>query len=731
MQDTDIIDPWADEERDSQVDTGRLLIGLNAEQRRAVLATDGPLLIQAGAGSGKTKTLVHKIAYLIATNRATPYNILAVTFTNKAAREMRSRIAMLLSQDADNRSFMPYMGTFHSICVRLLRQDGESVGVPRNFVIFDESDKLSAIKQSMRRLHIDEKTYQPRTVSNVISGLKNDMVDHAEFSRLANSPLESVVVKVIPVYQQILREAGAMDFDDLIAKTVKMLTDHATIRQKWQKQFNYILIDEYQDTNQAQYRLVKLLVNDKNNIAVVGDDWQSVYSWRGADFRNILNFERDYKDTTIIKLEQNYRSTKSILDAAHSVISKNEQRSEKKLWTDEGKGLPVQILQAQNQSAEADMIIRQIESMVKAGRRKYNDYAVLYRTNAQSRAIEEMFVRYGLPYKIVGGVKFYDRKEVKDIIAYLRFIFQPDDSISFERIINVPSRGIGVKSLEVFRTWVSTSGGIMKALESVDDCPGMTQKARAGFREMADIVLSYQSIMEDTAVSGLVDSLIRRLDYLNYLDDGSLQGESRQENVRELISVAKAYQDVGIEGFLEEVSLVSDNESSDKSEANSVTLMTLHAAKGLEFSVVFMVGLEESIMPHSRALYDQREMEEERRLMYVGMTRAREELYLLYASSRALYGGVQYNPPSRFLTEVGSDSSPQPEYQATDSFVSQTTRTDEPRYVIELQEGDRVSHQAFGEGIVVDVDGENVAVHFKSKGVKKLNTAFAPLEKLS
>ncbi len=731
MQDTDIIDPWADEERDSQVDTGRLLIGLNAEQRRAVLATDGPLLIQAGAGSGKTKTLVHKIAYLIATNRATPYSILAVTFTNKAAKEMRSRIAMLLSQDADNRSFMPYMGTFHSICVRLLRQDGEAVGVPRNFVIFDESDKLSAIKQSMRRLHIDEKTYQPRTVSNVISGLKNDMVDHAEFSRLANSPLESVVVRVIPVYQQILREAGAMDFDDLIAKTVKMLTEHDTIRKKWQKQFNYILIDEYQDTNQAQYRLVKLLVNDKKNIAVVGDDWQSVYSWRGADFRNILNFERDYKDTTIIKLEQNYRSTKSILDAAHSVISKNEQRSEKKLWTDEGKGLPVQILQAQNQSAEADMIIRQIESMVKAGRRKYNDYAVLYRTNAQSRAIEEMFVRYGLPYKIVGGVKFYDRKEVKDIIAYLRFIFQPDDSISFERIINVPSRGIGAKSLEVFRTWVSTSGGIMKALESIDDCPGMTQKAKAGFREMADIVLSYQSIMEDTAVSGLVDSLIRRLDYLNYLDDGSLQGESRQENVRELISVAKAYQDVGIEGFLEEVSLVSDNESSDKSEANSVTLMTLHAAKGLEFSVVFMVGLEESIMPHSRALYDQREMEEERRLMYVGMTRAREELYLLYASSRALYGGVQYNPPSRFLTEVGSDSSPQPEYQASDSFASQTTRTDEPRYVIELQEGDRVSHQAFGEGIVVDVDGENVAVHFKSKGVKKLNTAFAPLEKLS
>lgn len=731
MQDTDIIDPWADEERDSQVDTDRLLIGLNTEQRRAVLATDGPLLIQAGAGSGKTKTLVHKIAYLIATNRATPYNILAVTFTNKAAKEMRSRIAMLLSQDADNRSFMPYMGTFHSICVRLLRQDGESVGVPRNFVIFDESDKLSAIKQSMRRLHIDEKTYQPRTVSNVISSLKNDMVDHAEFSRLANSPLESVVVRAMPVYQQILREAGAMDFDDLIAKTVKMLTEHDTIRKKWQKQFNYILIDEYQDTNQAQYRLVKLLVNDKNNIAVVGDDWQSVYSWRGADFRNILNFERDYKNTTIIKLEQNYRSTKSILDAAHSVISKNEQRSEKKLWTDEGKGLPVQILQAQNQSAEADMIIRQIESMVKAGRRKYNDYAVLYRTNAQSRAIEEMFVRYGLPYKIVGGVKFYDRKEVKDIIAYLRFIFQPDDSISFERIINVPSRGIGAKSLEVFRTWASTSGGIMKALESVDDCPGMTQKAKAGFREMADIVLSYQSIMEDTAVSGLVDSLIRRLDYLNYLDDGSLQGESRQENVRELISVAKAYQDVGIEGFLEEVSLVSDNESSDKSEANSVTLMTLHAAKGLEFSVVFMVGLEESIMPHSRALYDQREMEEERRLMYVGMTRAREELYLLYASSRALYGGVQYNPPSRFLTEIGSDSSPQPEYQATDSFASRITRTDEPRYVIELQEGDRVSHQAFGEGIVVDVDGENVAVHFKSKGVKKLNTAFAPLEKLS
>lgn len=706
-----------------------LLAGLNPEQQRAVTTTEGPLLIQAGAGSGKTKTLTHRIAYLIAANKATPYNILAVTFTNKAAKEMRERIAHLLKEDATNRSFMPFMGTFHSICVRLLRQDGEHVMVPRNFVIFDESDRLSAVKQASRQVSLDEKAFPPRVLAGLISSAKNDMVGPAEYAGLAGSPTQAAAAKIYPLYEQALKDAGGLDFDDLIIKTVQLLKNTDAVRTKWQNQFRYILVDEYQDTNAAQYALIKLLTNEQKNIAVVGDDWQSIYSWRGADFRNILNFERDYKDTTVIKLEQNYRSSKAILEAAHAIISKNELRSDKKLWTEAGNGLPVQVLQVPNQSAEGDAIIRRIKSMVDAGRRRYNDYAVLYRTNAQSRAIEEMFVRFGMPYRVVGGVRFYDRKEIKDVIAYLRLIYQPEDTVSFERIANVPARGLGAKSLEAFQAWARSSGGILKGLQTVSDCPGLTPKAKAGFTDLADIILRYRDLMDDTAVSGILDSLLRRLDYNAYLDDGTLQGESRQENVHELISVAKAYADVGLDGFLEEVSLVSDLDSADIT-SNAVTLMTLHAAKGLEFPVVFIVGLEETVLPHSRALYDQREMEEERRLMYVGMTRAKEELYLLYATSRALYGGVLYNPPSRFLSEIDSQTTVPSSDPAESVLANQQFAPAEPRYVIELNEGDRVNHQAFGDGIVVEVDGDNVAVHFKNKGVKKLNTAFAPLEKL-
>lgn len=726
LGDNPIIDPWAGE--GPSIDPQQLLVGLNSEQARAARTTEGPLLIQAGAGSGKTKTLTHRIAYLIATHRATPFNILAVTFTNKAAKEMRERIASLLGESADNRSFMPFMGTFHSICVRLLRQDGAYIGVPRNFVIFDESDRLGAVKQASRQISIDEKAFPPKALSSLISSAKNDLISPAEYAGFADSPTQTAAAKVFPLYEKILRDAGALDFDDLIAKTVQLLQTKPDIRKKWQQQFKYVLIDEYQDTNTAQYNLVRLLVNENKNIAVVGDEDQAIYSWRGADFRNFLNFPKHYSNVTIIKLEKNYRSTQQILDAAHSVISKNAQRLGKELWTDTQGGKPVQVLQAPNQSAESDMIIRRIESAVKARQRRYGDYAVLYRTNAQSRAVEEMFVRYGVPYKVVGGVRFYDRKEIKDIIAYLRLIFQPEDTVSFARIVNVPARGIGPKSLDVFRVWAAEAGGILQGLESVSDCPGLTPKAKAGFTELADIIISYRNIIEDTAITGIIDSLLRRIDYNTYLDDGTLQGESRQETVRELVSVAKAYQDVGLEGFLEEVSLMSDLDDKN-SGSDAVTLMTLHAAKGLEYPVVFIVGLEETVLPHSRALYDQKEMEEERRLMYVGMTRAREELYLLYATSRALYGGVQYNPPSRFLSEIGlQPEAPQSAY----SFDAPApVMSDEPRYTVELAEGDRVRHQTFGEGVVMEVDGDNAAVHFKSRGIKKLNTAFAPLEKLS
>lgn len=590
----------------------QLTQGLNKEQARAVETTEGPLLILAGAGSGKTKTLTHRIAYLIAQRKATPYNILAVTFTNKAAREMRERVAVLLGENPDNRSFMPFMGTFHSICVRLLRQDGEAINIPRNFVIFDESDRQSAVKQASKQLMLDEKSYPARTLSSIISSAKNDLTTPGDLG--GSSPVQRAAAQVYPLYQQILKDAGALDFDDLIGQTVRMLQSKPEIRQKWVQQFRYIMIDEYQDTNAAQYKLIKLLTNEYHNIAVVGDDWQSIYSWRGADFRNILNFEKDYPDVTIVKLEQNYRSTKAILNAAHSVITKNTQRSEKELWTEAGDGKPVDILQVANERAEAEGIVRRVKNATDARFRNFQDFAVLYRTNAQSRSIEEAFVRYGVPYRIVGGQRFYDRKEIKDVLAYLRLLYQPEDRVSFERIVNVPTRGIGTKSLENFYAWQQAGNQtLQQALETIREAPAITAKAKQGLSELGDILARSRELLEEAPLPSLIETLLRRINYYEYLDDKTPQGDSRQENVRELISVAKSYQDLGLDGFLEEVSLVSDVDSIEAG-ANVVTLMTLHAAKGLEFPVVFMTGMEETIFPHSRALYDQSEMEEERRL---------------------------------------------------------------------------------------------------------------------
>lgn len=715
-----------------------LFQGLNEEQRRAVEATEGPLLILAGAGSGKTKTLTHRIAYLIATNKATPYNILAVTFTNKAAREMRERTARLLGENPDNRSFMPYAGTFHSICVRILRTSGEYAGIPSNFVIFDETDRQNAIKKVSKELSIDEKSYPARTISSMISNAKNELMTPEAYQGIASGPIQEAAARVYPRYQAMLKEANGLDFDDLIARTVHMLETNQAVRDKWQFQFRYIMIDEYQDTNAAQYKLVKLLTGPHNNIAVVGDDWQSIYSWRGADFRNILNFERDHKKVTVIKLEQNYRSTKRILDAAHAVITKNQQRSDKKLWTAAGDGSPVHILQVASERAEGETIIRRIKTAVDLGARQYSDFAVLYRTNAQSRSVEEAFVQYGIPYRIVGGVRFYDRKEIKDIMAYLRVIYQPEDLISFERIVNVPTRGIGTKSLQNFLDWrIQNHLTLMEALTTAHDCPSVSGKAKKGFVELADIIVSLREIVDETSISGLIDSLIRRLDYYAFLNDGSLQGESRQENVKELLSVAEQYQDLGLDGFLEEVGLISDLDQVDTS-GNVVTLMTLHSAKGLEFPVVFMAGMEETIFPHSRSLYDQHEMEEERRLCYVGMTRAKEELYLIHAVSRMLYGGQQHNPPARFLSEIDAESVNEAgsfggyntNFDRPSSPPSPTRFSDEPRYVPDLEEGDQVRHDIFGEGTVMELHGEEAVIYFRGKGPKKINISFARVEKL-
>jgi DNA helicase-2/ATP-dependent DNA helicase PcrA len=714
------------------VSNEEILEGLNPEQRRAVETTSGPLLIQAGAGSGKTKTLTHRIAYIIATKQATPFNILSVTFTNKAAREMRERVAILIGDNAERRSFMPYMGTFHSICVRLLRQDGESVGIARNFVIFDESDRHSAVRQANKLLQIDEKSFPPKVIGGLISGAKNEMITPGEYESSASSPAQKVTAKIYPIYEKILHDNRALDFDDLIIRTASMLSSQPEIRKKWQQQFKFIMIDEYQDTNAAQYKLIKMLTNSDNNIAVVGDDWQSIYSWRGADFRNILNFEKDYPNCTIIKLEQNYRSTKSILDAAHGVITKNQQRSDKKLWTSAGEGMPVQLLQVSSERSEGEAIIRRIRTAINMGSRSYRDFAVLYRTNAQSRSIEETLIHYGIPYRVVGGTRFYDRKEIKDLVAYLRLIYQPEDRVSFERIVNIPTRGIGAKSLQNFYDWQSERGiGLRQALNEVETCTTLTEKARTGLNDLGDILATLQEISENTPPSALVDSLIRRISYLDYLNDGTPTGESRQENVKELLSVAQEYQDLGLSGFLEEVSLVSDIDQADFN-SDSVTLMTLHAAKGLEFPVVFMVGMEETVFPHSRALYDPSEMEEERRLCYVGMTRAREELYLISASSRLLYGGMQHNPPSRFLSEIDSEVV----NEAGSSMFESSSQSfgaplsNEPRYVPELNEGDGVDHQLFGVGTVMELDGETAVIYFKGKGTKKLNIAFAPIRKL-
>ncbi len=1067
-----------------------VLDGLNERQAAAASHVEGPLLILAGAGSGKTKTLVHRIAFLIQRG-VSPYEILALTFTNKAAKEMRQRIAELLGENHENRSFMPYMGTFHSICVRILRQDGEAVGIPRNFIIFDEADRQSLVKQVAKQLHISDKEFKPRMMSGLISSAKNELVTPAEYASRATLPNQKAAAQVFPEYEKALKEAGALDFDDLIGKTVNMLQKQPEIQAKWQRQFKHILVDEYQDTNGAQYKLVKLLLGETQNLCVVGDDWQclppgsqietikglkpieeirrgdqvraasgygkthffpvlkkrkftgrkelvhvtttngrtitctpnhllfgrwektdayfvylmyaknkgyrigmakgtrfdgkkddiglrvranqeradrmwilkvcqtreeavyneallsyqygipmlvfhafanramalsqqhidavydaidtkkrakqlmadldiqpsyphftpqatsrngikrinlnivlfgdkrasarspwsasrlsinttdpsdlrvfesagyriragksgtlraerssldygnieqafadlslppdtvevnkyafltdkkfsfmpashihpgmmmpvveagavtadqvasverksyegsvydldvasvhnyiadgfvvhnSIYSWRGADFRNILNFETDFPTAKIIKLEENYRSTKNILDAAHLVITKNEQRSDKELWTKAGQGAPVQIIQVGSETHEADSIVQKIKAQVDIRVRGYQDFALLYRTNAQSRSLEDACIRYGLPYKVVGGMRFYDRKEIKDVLAYVRLAFQPNDQTSLLRIANVPTRGVGAKSLENFFAWMASQNlTLAEALAQVQTCPTVSGKPLKGLVELGNLISDLRAAKEEQHASEFIEFVARRVGYLEYLDDGTVQAGDRIENVKELFSAARQFDDLGLEGFLEEVALISDLDGLNQS-AGAVTLMTLHAAKGLEFPVVFITGMEESIFPHSRALFEPSEMEEERRLCYVGMTRAREELYLYHASSRMIYGSTQHNPASRFLSEI-DDSAAQSTFDSPAFGMPQQSQDityDPPD--IQVAIGSKVRHQLFGVGTVVGVEGEMISIAFSGKGVKKLNATFAPLEMLS
>lgn len=728
-----------------------MLEELNPAQMQAVMTVRGPLLILAGAGSGKTKTLTHRIAYLIGHENIWPNEVLAVTFTNKAAREMRERLWKLMAAHRSGigaprrlqgeerssafspelqaegqgppRNFMPWMGTFHSVCVRLLRIDGSAIGVPPNFVVYDEDDRQGLIKQAMKQLRITDKQMKASAVSQAISSAKNQLLSPEEYAQTAHYPFQQQVAAIYALYETLRREAGALDFDDLLLEVVRLLRDQPQIRAKWRTQFKHILIDEYQDTNAAQYAIVKSLVGEERNICVVGDDWQSIYSWRGADFTNILNFERDFPGATVIKLEQNYRSTSAILEAAQNVITKNTARTDKKLWTAEPAGMPVQVHPVYDESEEAQLVAGRIGAQAAVGARRYGDFAILYRTNAQSFSFERAFLQQRIPYQIIGGVRFYDRKEIKDITAYLKVLYQPSDRMSFSRIVNVPSRGVGEKSLEKLLAWQGANRqDIITALMNAELIPGLTPRARSALARLGEVLRSLQAkVLAEASPSEIIELLIEKTGYRDYILDGTPQAEEREANLGVLISDAKSF--AALPDFLEEVSLMSSTDTSEDKE--KVTLMTIHAAKGLEFPVVFMVGMEDGLLPSSRSLEaGKAELEEERRLCYVGMTRARQELHLSYAASRSQFGQRSYNTPSRFLADMGH------ELMATSPALYEPEYGDEWNAGPELEVGDAVRSAQFGEGEIIDVDGMAVTVQFASGQTKKLNVEYARLEKL-
>jgi len=639
---------------------------LNEPQQEAVKTTEGPVLILAGAGSGKTRALTHRLAYLISVKNISPFNILAVTFTNKAAGEMRSRMENLLRNDEtrikndekmtnarnpNTSTFdirysdlgaavrLPWLGTFHSICVKILRREAKHLGYPSNFTIFDTQDQLAVVKKIMQETGIDPKNYNPNGVLYYISSAKNEFVSPDDYDQYVNSPFEEVVRDVYKEYQKYLKTVGAMDFDDLLVLCVKLFEENPTVLEKYQKIFKYILIDEYQDTNKVQYMWAKMLSAKEKNICVVGDDSQSIYGFRGANFRNILNFERDFPGAKVIKLEQNYRSTKNILRAADELIKYNRHKTKKTLWTDNSDGALLQVYQALNEKDEAEFVAMEIRALA-MGKSRWSDFAVLYRTNAQSRALEEAFIRYGIPYRVIGGVRFYERREVKDIIAYLRLLANPDDQISLERVINVPARGIGSKTF-------------LKYLQDLSNLNSEIPPKIQQFLEMVEEIRK-----KKVEVADLIEIIAEKTGYKDYLLDGTPEGEARWENVLELKSVA-AYNDAlglenPLEAFLEKVALYQDTDNYDAG-ANVVTLMTLHSAKGLEFPVVFIIGFEEGLLPHSKSIDEDSDVEEERRLCYVGITRAKQKLYLLYASERIYFGNPVANSPSRFLAEIPED----------------------------------------------------------------------------
>lgn len=737
-----------------------LLNGMNPRQKEAVLHTDGPLLLMAGAGSGKTRVLTHRIAYLIEEKEVNPWNILAITFTNKAAKEMKERVNAILASGGED----VWVSTFHSMCVRILRRDVDFIGYNRNFTIIDSSEQLTLMKRILKELNIDPKKYDPRSILGTISQAKNSLQTPQDFAKMQGGYYEEIAAKCYAAYQKELQYNQCMDFDDLIMNTIRLFEEHPDSLTYYQNKFHYIHVDEYQDTNHAQYTLVNLLAGRFRNLCVVGDADQSIYGWRGADMQNILDFEKDYPDAAVILLEQNYRSTKNILSAANQVIENNSNRKPKNLWTENKEGNKITYYRADNERDETRFIVDRMQEEIRSNHRNYGDFAILYRTNAQSRVMEETLLKANIPYKMVGGHKFYDRKEIKDILAYLNVLANPQDSISFERIVNSPKRGIGPGSIEKLRSFASLhEWPLLEAAQNVD-LANIGGKAGQQLGAFGEMIQEVTQMIPYLTVTELTKEVLDRSGYLEDLKiQNTLEAQARIENLEEFLTVTQEFDkqfeqqneedadapEEKLTVFLNDLALVSDIDNLEE-DASQVTLMTLHAAKGLEFPVVFLIGLEEGVFPLSRALMEESELEEERRLAYVGITRAEEALYLTNAFSRTLYGRTQYNRPSRFVEEIDQElleiEGMRPTPKKTPVFAKKTAYSyKQPETAVvpsksatggennSWKPGDKVKHKKWGLGTVVRVSGTSkdleLDVAFPSQGVKRLLAAFAPIEK--
>lgn len=697
------------------------LDNLNDKQKEAVLYNDGPLLIIAGAGAGKTKTLTTKIAYLIEEGLAAPYNILAITFTNKAAKEMRDRLYLLIGDEARKLQ----VSTFHSFGLKLLRENYELLGYDRNFVIMDSDDSLTVVKKIIKDLNYDPKIYNPKAIRNKISSCKNELISAHDYERYAVSDYEQVIQKVYEKYEHKLKTNNSVDFDDLLILPIKLFKEHRDVLEKYQDLYKYVLIDEYQDTNEAQYILTKMISEKNRKITCVGDDSQSIYSFRGANYKNILNFEKDYKDAKTILLEQNYRSTGNILDAANQVIKNNRDRKDKNLWTNKGPGDKIKYYRAYNERDEAQYIIRKIKELVNRDV-EYKDIAILYRTNAQSRVVEEEMLKENLPYRVIGSFYFYSRKEIKDLIAYLRLIHNSKDNISLLRVINTPKRGIGLKTIENLTIRADSEGiSIYDAIESGKEL------------EFKNTIEKLKSIAEDLTLTELIDKVLDASGMKKELEsEQTLESEVRLENLEEFKSITKAFEEkeglISLEDFLLEISLVSDVEEY-KDDPNRISLMTVHSVKGLEFDHVFVIGMEEGLFPHMNSLMENGALEEERRLCYVAITRARDDLHLVNARRRTLFGKEQVNPVSRFISEINPDLL---ETNVKDEIPKKEEKIDTYEMFreedVDYKVGDFVYHETFGTGKVVEVTNTLVSVAFKHPhGIKKLMKNHKKLSKIN